>query len=118
MMALAVANGAVRDLLYRPQMGERAAHQVSTVILVALFAGYYWLLARLWPLESAAQAWIIGAMWLAMTVLFEIVLGRFVSGHSWRTVFSDYNVLEGRLWILIPLWTLIGPYVFFRWRAA
>jgi hypothetical protein len=118
MMVLAIANGAARDFLYKPQLGELVAHQVSTVILLLVFASYYWLLSVLWPVESATQAWIIGAMWLLMTAGFEVALGRLVSGHSWGRIFSEYNLLAGRLWLLVPLWTLVGPYVYFRLRAA
>ena len=46
MMGLAIANGAVRDVVYRARMGDRAAHQISTVILLLLFSGYFWGFSR------------------------------------------------------------------------
>jgi hypothetical protein len=114
MMALAVLNGIVRDKAYGPRMGELAAHQVSTVVLLALFGAYFYALERLWPLASAATAWVIGAAWLIMTLLFETALGRFVAREPWRRILADYNLLAGRLWILVPLWVLCGPWAIFR----
>ena len=114
MMALAVANGLVRDKLYGPRVGELAGHQFSTAILLILFGAYFYGLELLWPLHSGNAAWLIGVTWLIMTLLFETALGRFVAREPWRKVFADYNVLKGRLWILVPVWVLCGPYVVFR----
>lgn len=63
MMILAIINGGIRDFLYKPYLGDLAAHQISTVILMVLFAGYFWFLNTIWPLRSASQAWIIGGIW-------------------------------------------------------
>ncbi len=114
MMALAIINGGLRDLVYRPRVGDLPAHQISTVILIVLLAGYFRFLTTTWPLKSASQAWIIGGIWFLMTEAFEFGMGRFIAGDSWSKLFHAYNVIAGQVWIFIPLWVLIGPYVFFR----
>jgi hypothetical protein len=114
MMILAIVNGGVRDLVYQPHVGDLLAHQISTVLLIVLFAGYFRLLTAAWPIKSASQAWAIGGMWFLMTEAFEFGVGRFIEGASWSTLFQAYNVFAGQFWILIPLWVLTGPYVFFR----
>lgn len=58
MMALAIINGGIRDVVYKPYVGELPAHQISTVILLILFAGYLWWLTKKWLLQSSRQAWI------------------------------------------------------------
>jgi len=118
MMVLAVANGGVRDGLYKRRVGELAAHQISTVILLALLTLYLWFVATRWPIRSARQAWTIGLMWLVMTLAFELLIGRFVAGNPWDRALHDYNILAGRIWILIPLWVFLGPYVFFTLRQG
>ena len=50
-----------------------------------------------------------------MTLAVETFMGRVLGGKPWREVFEDYDVLAGRMWILVPLWMSMGPYVFFRW---
>lgn len=118
MMILAILNGGLRDVLYKPHVGDLVAHQISTVILLVLFAAYFRILASIWPIESSKRAWIIGFMWLCMTLVFEIGLGKVLLGYPWSRVLHDYNILAGRVWVLIPLWTLIGPYVFFRLKKT
>jgi hypothetical protein len=114
MIILAVANGALRELGYKPHVGDLLAHQIATLILLSLFTLYFWILTKFWPIESTNQAWIIGSMWLLMTVAFEFGVGRFISGAPWSTLFHDYNLLAGRVWVFIPLWTFFAPYCFFR----
>jgi hypothetical protein len=114
MMILAIINGGLRDLAYKPYLGDLPAHQISTVTLMVLFAGYFWLLTTRWPIKSASRAWIIGGIWFLMTEAFEFGVGRFIGGNSWSTLFHAYNVFAGQVWIFIPLWVSVGPFVFFR----
>jgi hypothetical protein len=114
MMALAVLNGIARDKLYGPRVGDLAAHQFSTAILLLLFGAYFHVLQHLWPITSSAEAWIIGVAWLVMTLLFETALGRLVAREPWSKLLADYNLLAGRVWILVPIWVLIGPWVVFE----
>ena len=116
MMVLAVLNGTVRDFVYLPWTGQAAAHQISSVILIALFALYFrWLLLG-WPLDSGTAAWLVGAVWCAMTVLFEWGLG-VRRGMTAGEIFAAYDLSSGQLWALIPLWVLVGPYVMRRWTG-
>lgn len=116
LVILAILNGALRVKGYSPYMSELAAHQLSTVIGLILFGVFFWFLTGAFRLKSSGQALGIGAMWLVLTILFEFVFGHFIMGHSWSKLFADYNIFEGRLWIMVLLWTFIGPYVFFKIR--
>ncbi len=53
------------------------------------------------PDASARQALSIGAIWLILTILFEFLFGHFVMSNSWSKLFADYNLLQGRVWVLI-----------------
>jgi len=114
MMVLAVLNGVVRDRFYGPRVGDLAAHQFSTGILLVAFGAYFYALQKLWPFHAGSTAWLVGAAWLIMTLIFETAIGRLVAKQPWRELLADYNVLAGRLWILVPLWVLCGPYVVYR----
>lgn len=114
MVIIAIANGALRQFAYREYLGELRAHQLSTVIGVLLFGIYIWFLIHRWKVTSTAEARRIGLLWLAMTVLFEFIFGHFVMGHPWSTLLHDYNIVEGRLWIIVLCWVTIAPYVFTR----
>ena len=109
--ALGVGNGVARVALYEEATGDRLGHQISTVTLIVLVAGYTWLLQRRWPLPSTRMAWQVGAAWAAMTLAFEFGFGHYVDGATWAQLLADYDLLDGRLWALIPVTLLTAPAV-------
>ena len=117
MVILAIVNGAVREKVYGPFMGELSAHQLSTLSGIILFGVYIWILTGICRIETSNQAFVIGIMWVIMTVLFEFMFGHFIMKHPWTKLFHDYNLLEGRVWLLVLIWTAIAPYVFYRIRS-
>jgi hypothetical protein len=118
MLLIAIANGAFRQLTFGNVLPELHAHQLSTV-LVSVFIGLFiWAVVRLWPPASAQQALSIGLVWLALTVAFEFVFGRFVMHRPWSQLFNDYNIIEGRVWALFLFWFTLTPYAFFRLHPA
>jgi hypothetical protein len=117
MVFIAIGNGAVREAWLTPRLGELHGRQLSTVILILLFAGYVWGATKLLRIRTDREAAAIGAVWLALTLLFEFALGRFVSGLSWREMLAEYDMSAGRLWPLVPLWVAIAPYLFYRIRS-
>jgi len=116
MVAIAIANGVVREAWYGNYLSELAAHQISTLIAVILFGFYIWFVVRFWRPTSKVQAIAVGLLWLAMTIAFELVFGHYVTGHSWERLLHDYNLLAGRVWLLVLVWVAVAPYLFFRVR--
>jgi hypothetical protein len=114
LVVLAIANGTLRQLGYQDRIGETAARQLATVTLLASITVYVWFLHRRWPLPSTRTGLAVGASWVALTLVFEVGFGRFVEHLSWETIFADYDVTRGRIWILVPLWTLTAPAVIHR----
>lgn len=114
MVAIAVVNGTVREAWYGKRLPELYAHQISTACGVVLLGAYIWVVIRFWPPESLEKAIGVGLVWLALTVAFELLFGHYVARHSWRRLFRDYNVLVGRVWLLVLVWVAVAPYVFLR----
>jgi hypothetical protein len=114
MVLLAIANGVIRVATYGKHMSELRAHQLSTVTGILLFALYIWALTRWWRLESARQALVIGGLWLALTVAFEFAFGHYVVGHPWNRLLNDYDLLAGRVWLIVLAWIAVAPWVFYR----
>lgn len=114
MVLIGIINGIIRQSVYGPLMAELTAHQISTFTVMALLGAYMWGVTQRWRIGSARQAISIGLLWLGLTVAFEFLFGHFVMGHPWSRLLHDYNLLEGRLWILVLLWTTMAPYLFFR----
>jgi hypothetical protein len=113
MIAIAVANGAVREAWLLPRLGDLLARQISTVSLLGLLAIYIGVVFKFWPLASVRLALGVGVAWLALTLAFEFGLGYFVSHLTWRQMLAEYDLSSGRLWILVPIWVAVAPYVFY-----
>jgi len=117
MAVVAIVNGAIREKVYGPFMGELSAHQLATLIGLLLLGAYIWLLTGVCRIESPRQALVIGGMWLIMTIVFEFIFGHYVMGHPWGSLFYDYHLLKGRMWSLVLIWTAVAPYIFYRVRS-
>jgi hypothetical protein len=114
---LGVINGILRNALYSDILGELSAHQVSTIVLMILIGLYTWLFSLIWKPENAVQAFLIGLIWFILTVLFEFVFGHYVIGHPWSSLLYDYNIIQGRIWSLVLIWTLFVPLVVYKLRS-
>jgi hypothetical protein len=113
MIPLAIANGALRDLWYGRRMSELRAHQVATAAALVLFTAYMAAVFAWRPAGSAAQAFGVGVVWFLLTIAFEFLFGHFVARHPWRRLLHDYDLTAGRVWVLIPFWLLLGPWVMY-----
>lgn len=111
LLALAVVNGGVREAVVVPRLGETLAHAISSVTLSATILIVSWFTIEWIRPTSASQAWRVGAQWLALTLAFEFLVGHYVLGSPWSRLWADYNVLKGRLWILVLVTTVSAPWV-------
>lgn len=117
MLAIALLNGTFRAVVTQPLVGETAARALATAILLAALTGYAWWLHRRRPIPTGSQAWAIGLAWAAMTLTFEFGWGGLVEGLSVATMVADYDVTAGRIWVLVPIWTVLAPVVVRRAQA-
>ena len=109
--ALGVANGVARGALYERRIGSRPAHFLSTAALLVLLGAYMRVVSRAWPIPSRRDALQIGLVWAGLTIAFEFGLGRLVAHEPWSELLEQYNIVRGRVWVLIPAWVAIGPVV-------
>jgi hypothetical protein len=107
-LVLASLNGALRDLVVAPRIGDTIARAISTLILCGLIALVTWYAIRWIGPHGSGEALVVGAVWVALTLCFEFGAGRY-AGKSWSVILEDYNVLRGRIWVLVPLVTFLAP---------
>lgn len=119
LLVLAFAGAALREAALAPRIGAEAAHLVGTIVVVAVFLAAIALSVR-WvvPGLETSRLLALGTAWTAMTVAFEFGFGHFVMGHSWNRLLHDYDVSAGRVWILVLLTTLLGPWLLGRLQAG
>lgn len=115
---IAVANGVIREATYGRHVSALSAHQISTVTGILLIGLVVRVFVRFWPIQSSAEAWLIGTCWLLATIAFEFGFGHFVAGHTWKKLLADYNLARGRIWLLFLGWILVVPYVFYRLESG
>ena len=109
-MPVAIANGVIRESVYKQVVGELAAHQISTITgVTAFFLLSFFMLRNKIDGVSKGKLFFIGALWVAMTMLFEFGFGHYVDKRSWAWLLRDYNILEGRVWGLFLLAVLATP---------
>lgn len=113
MLFIAILNGTARDLWYKKFMGELTARQISTLTLILLLGIYIFFIIKKYPPQSGTQSLFIGLLWLVLTLGFEFGFGLY-RGNSWAQLLDDYNIMKGHIWLLIPIWLISAPYLFFK----
>lgn len=112
MIFLAFSNAALRQLVFIKYMNELRAHQVSTIVLIIVCSFYIWFIFPFIKLQNTKEAFLIGLFWVALTILFEFIMG-LISNRPMSTLFHDYNILAGRIWILFLLSLFFLPFLCF-----
>ncbi|QSG07204.1 hypothetical protein [Halapricum desulfuricans] len=114
--ALAVVNGILREALLAPAFGDGVAHVLSTLVLAAAVATVAALYVRRFAREADRRTLLsIGGLWTVLTLAFEFGFGHYVAGKSWAVLLADYDVLAGRIWVLVPVTLLVAPLVAARY---
>ena len=105
---VAVLNGWLREVALIPALGPTWGYVLSTLTLSAAVFVVTHLTIRWMAPRSLADAATIGAIWVLLTVGFELSLGR-LTGVSWAELFAEYDVARGRIWILVLMATALAP---------
>lgn len=111
---LGILNGTIRELTYKKFVGDLPAHQISTITGIVFFGIIFYLIFRKWKIESIKYAFIVGFVWLFLTIFFEFGFGHYIMGNPWQKLFHDYNLTEGRVWSLFLVWVTIAPFIFYK----
>ena len=90
-------NGTVRTLWLVPALGDLRAHQISFITGSILVLAIATIFVRWLHASRVSQLLGIGVLWLLLTVVFEMALGRFIFAYSWERIAADYNLLKGGL---------------------
>lgn len=117
LLVLAILNGGFREAVLLPRLGRGLAQAVSTMILSLLILALGWI-AMPWIGPRALQdAWTVGVIWVGLTLAFELLGGHFLFGKPWPELLADYNLLAGRIWIMVLVVTLMTPILAFMRRG-
>ena len=112
LLVIAIVNGELRNRILRTRFDELRAHQASSLILSSAIL----LVSIVFSFVQGSNVSLldtiyVGFIWTSMTICFEFVFGHHVMKHPWSYLVQDYNILKGRLWVLVLLCSLVGPYL-------
>ena len=106
---LAIAHGALRDLLLTPALGDTLGRAVSSLTLSLLILGLTLLQVKRLGVDTRAGYLVVGAFWVILTLLFEVSFALLVIGHPMDELLKDYNIFRGRLWLIVLAATFFAP---------
>jgi hypothetical protein len=118
LLAVAIVNGGVRESLLVSWLGRGLAQAVSTVLLSGCIFAIGWLATPWIGPRGVEEAWAVGFGWITLTLAFEFLGGHFLFAKPWTELLADYNLLAGRIWVLVLVVTLLTPVVAFTKRMA
>ncbi len=94
-IAAETVHGVLRGILLVPLVGDPHARQIgvfvgSLLVFAVAFLGIRWIATG-----TRLQLLGVGVLWVVLTVLFEIGLGRLVLGLPWERITEDYDASRG-----------------------
>jgi hypothetical protein len=108
-IALETLHGIARVALLEPLVGDFRARQLAVLTGSLLILTVAWFGVRWLRPASTRQALAVGALWVALTVAFELALGRLVMELPWERLAQDYDLSRGGLLGLGLMVMLLAP---------
>ena len=103
---LAIINGGLRENVL-VKLGDIALPLSGIILSVCIFIVAYLLIPRIKNCELKDYI-IFGVIWFILTNLFDLFV--YISeGGGIKQLLNSYNFLDGNLWILVVITTLVSP---------
>jgi len=116
-VAVAILNAAIREQILDPMIGEQLALPFSGVLLSILIFLITLGMVPFLNVSNPFGFWLVGTVWVLLTLIFEFVFGYYVVGESLDRLLAVFNILEGNLFILVLFTTAVSPYIAAKLRA-
>lgn len=114
MFFVAIANGAIRELVIKLALSDPWAHHLSAITAIILFTFYLTLVWNSARIDSYKSAFLTGWYWLALTLVTEtILLGRLFSKLTWSEIADSYDIRKS-LWLVVILWVGAVPSILYK----
>ena len=106
---LEALQGTAREIWLSPVLGGVRARQIAIVTGCVLIFAVALLTVRWIRARSRREWWLVGALWVVLTIAFELALGRAL-GLSWQRIGADYNPAAGGYMLLGLAFMGCAPY--------
>lgn len=105
-----VLNGGLRTVVLAPLFGDRAARQISASTGAAIIVFIAYLLISWLEPRTRISLFVIGSIWVGLTLVFDVALGR-IMGLSWQRILFEFDVTNGALMLPLLLVVLFSPFL-------
>jgi hypothetical protein len=109
-------HGAVREIFVSPVIGSLRARQTGVLVGSLIVLAVAWLTVRWMRVSSRRAQLAIGGLWVALTLAFEILVGR-AMGLGWERILEDYNPARGGFMMFGMAFMFIAPWLAARLRG-
>jgi hypothetical protein len=106
---MAVANGIFRDTVLVRAFGQKRARTFSGLTLSAVILAWTFLAIPWVRLPGTLHYAGVGLFWLALTVAFEFLFGRFAARKTWQELLRPYRFEDGDIWPVVLAVVALSP---------
>ncbi len=110
LIAAETVHGIIRNVALMPIVGDFRARQICVFTGAAIIFGITYFCIQWICVVSKGQLFLVGAMWLVLTLLFEFGVGRFVLKLPWQRLAEDYNLAQGGLLPIGLVMLFLSPF--------
>ena len=106
-----IVHGILRAIVLVPWVGEFRSNQIGVFTGSAIILAIAYLTIRWIGASYRSELVMVGTIWLVLTIVFEVVFGRFVMDLPWERLLADYNMPAGGLMPLGLAVLFLSPWV-------
>ncbi|TLU82150.1 MAG: hypothetical protein FDX30_11780 [Chlorobium sp.] len=110
-------HGTLRRLFLVPLMGDMPSRQAGVLVGSLIIFVIALLTVRGFGMITSRQKFLAGALWVLLTVIFEVSLG-LLAGYTTERILSDYDLRQGGLMIFGLLFMFFTPFLAAKIRRA
>ena len=114
MMLAETGHAAVREIFIAPVVGALRARQLGVAIGSLIVLLIAWACSRWIRASSVRSQFIVGGLWVILTLLFEFSVGR-AMGLSWSRLIADYDPARGGFMCLGLAVMFMAPWWVAKW---
>lgn len=116
-IAAETVHGILRTLILQPVVGDFRARQIAVFTGVIIILAVVYLFIPWLGGTSTPGLLLVGLLWLVLTVLFELGLGRLILRLPWDRIASDYDLSRGGLLSIGLMFLLLSPLIASRFLS-
>lgn len=112
---IAILNGALRESVLN-KLGNISLPLSGIILSICIFLVAYLLIPKIKNCKRKDYI-IFGIIWFILTNLFDLAM--YISeGENFLALINSYNFMNGNLWILVCITSLISPIVVYKLKGG